>query len=343
MLEDLSMADQPNSTSPSKYLEAMSFVRIFRTFRMAVAPGKLGLALLGLLLMGFAGWLLDRIWPTRCQPVGEEIAVYWKVDDLQAWRTAQREIRLQDMTAVYRNLGLKTENLQDDLAENPNRMIKRAADKLEETYQARKELYEEGLKEANGDKQQRAEVKRAFAAASQELNATHEELKQLKNRGVFESFAAYELDLLHRLINAACRLNFLGEFDEVINGGRAAAQADMAEVFRSVLRDAQKEPRGTGGIPSVVPTGLGVHVVLSDNLGDPRRGSLPDGGPAFRPGRTHCPEGGGRFRRAEISGLLCRAVAADAHDRRGGGLPPARRVIGSDSVYRRTVRDTGAC
>lgn len=246
------MADQPNATSLTKSLEAMSFVRIFRTFRMAIAPGKLGLALLGLLLMGFSGWLLDRIWPSGCQPVGDEIAAYWKVGDLQAWRAEQKELRLQRLTALYQELELKTDNLRKYLADDPNEAIDEAIDKLSDTYKDRKKLFETDLKDAKGDEAKTTEVQQRFAADARSLNATHEELRRLRNRGVFESFVGYELNLVHQLINAACRLNFLGEFDEVIDGGRANAGSEMAEMARRLLGETKKEPRATGVIPSLI-------------------------------------------------------------------------------------------
>ncbi|NLX13961.1 MAG: hypothetical protein GXY44_09965 [Phycisphaerales bacterium] len=246
------MADQPNPTSLTKYLEAMSFVKVFRTFRIAIAPGKLGLALLGLLLMGFCGWFLDRIWPTRCQPIGDEISVYWKVGDLQVWRNEQAANRLQRLTAIYQDLGLKTDDLQEDLASDSGEVISEAVVKLGKVYQERQERYAEELKDARGDAKKRDEVKQDFAADARAINATCLELKRLKNRGVFESFVTYELDLVHQLLNAACRFNFLGEFDEVIDGGRAIERADMAGMFRSVLRDVQKDVRTTGVIPSLI-------------------------------------------------------------------------------------------
>ncbi len=246
------MADQPNATSPTKFLEAMSFVRIFRTFRMAIAPGKLGLALLGLLLMGFSGWLLDLIWPSKCQPVGDEIAAYWKVDNLHAWRAEQKDLRLQRLTVIYQGLGLKTEDLKKDLADDPNEVIDEAVRKLEKSYADRQERFEDEMKDVKGEAKKRAELKQLFAADARSLNATYQELQQLRNRGIFESFVGYELDLVHQLINAACRLNFLGEFDEAVSGVRASTGTDVVGVLRGVLRESQKEPRATGVIPSLI-------------------------------------------------------------------------------------------
>ena len=56
------MADSPDKTTREGWLEVSGLPYIFRTLGMAVHPAKLGLALVGIILTLFLGWLLDAVW-----------------------------------------------------------------------------------------------------------------------------------------------------------------------------------------------------------------------------------------------------------------------------------------
>jgi len=56
------MADEQSELRRINWHELFSFPRIFRSFRMAIHPSKLLLALAAIVLIYAGGWLLDRVW-----------------------------------------------------------------------------------------------------------------------------------------------------------------------------------------------------------------------------------------------------------------------------------------
>jgi hypothetical protein len=88
------MADQQTELSELKRIhwgECFGFVALFRTFRLAIQPGKLFLALAGLVATLAFGLILDAIWPDSHQPYHNELSAYVHVKDLDAWRTLRAE------------------------------------------------------------------------------------------------------------------------------------------------------------------------------------------------------------------------------------------------------------
>jgi len=56
------MSNDPGNVSRINWTEVFSFPHIFRSFKLAVQPGKLLLALAVLILLTVGGWGLDRVW-----------------------------------------------------------------------------------------------------------------------------------------------------------------------------------------------------------------------------------------------------------------------------------------
>ena len=57
------MSEQELKTNGSSWWQQLLFLRIFQGFRLAVQPGKLAVALLGVILLFLGGWLLDWLTP----------------------------------------------------------------------------------------------------------------------------------------------------------------------------------------------------------------------------------------------------------------------------------------
>jgi hypothetical protein len=70
------MADEPHVLKGIDYRSVFPFTNLFRTFRMAVHPSKLLLALAMLLTLYVAGRLLDGLWFSRHSAVPNEIELY---------------------------------------------------------------------------------------------------------------------------------------------------------------------------------------------------------------------------------------------------------------------------
>jgi hypothetical protein len=75
------MADEPLVIRGINWRETLPFTHLFRTFRIAVHPSKLALALALLLLLYIGGRVMDGVWPGAHMAAPNEISRYE-----QAWR-----------------------------------------------------------------------------------------------------------------------------------------------------------------------------------------------------------------------------------------------------------------
>jgi hypothetical protein len=57
------MSEQETKTNGQSWCQQLLFLRIFQGFRLAVQPGKLAVALLGVILLFFGGWVIDLLTP----------------------------------------------------------------------------------------------------------------------------------------------------------------------------------------------------------------------------------------------------------------------------------------
>src|SRR5438552_10856113 len=70
------MADESHVIRGIDWKSTFPFTQIFRSFRIAIHPSKIILALLTLLLIWFGGWFLDWIWPANHSAVPGELPLY---------------------------------------------------------------------------------------------------------------------------------------------------------------------------------------------------------------------------------------------------------------------------
>ncbi|MHC4443610.1 MAG: hypothetical protein ACYTF1_13510 [Planctomycetota bacterium] len=198
------MSDQPAESKWTDYSEKFPFIRIFRTFKLATHPNKLALALVGVILTVLWGCILDMVWSSNHQPIGNETNAFWQVPNIDQWREQTRQGQYQQLASIYlTELDAKTpDKLNDRFNEDPNKTINKAIEKLENQY---KEKIDDADEEV-------------IAETARKYNLTHRRLKALKTVGIFKSFISYEQGVCHQLFNAACTLNFAGQFDHVLRG-----------------------------------------------------------------------------------------------------------------------------
>lgn len=246
------MADQPSTeTKRINWEESFSFTKLFKTFRMGIHPNKLVLALAGIILMGLWGWILDGIWPSSSQPVGNEINAYWQVDNLGTWKDQVRKDRLSRMQSIYAELGRETEDLADDLEDDANDEIGKVQDKVAD-------LYEDEAEQAEDEPEQLARI-------GQKYNRLYSDLQKMKTRGVFSSFMIYEVNAMRQMIDAAASFNLMGGFDMVIRSKdkvdasnliskltNAIVATDSPLGAEQTLMKVQNGPDGFGVIPSLI-------------------------------------------------------------------------------------------
>src|SRR5438067_9843374 len=79
--------------------ETFPFTHIFRSFRVAIHPSKLILALLAILLLYCGGRVLDGLWGAQNRGVPHEVEGY---ENMRARRTALQEPLVRDLPGFAR-------------------------------------------------------------------------------------------------------------------------------------------------------------------------------------------------------------------------------------------------
>jgi len=198
------MSDQQPEFKWTNWSENFQFTRIFQTFKMATHPGKLSLALVGVILTVLWGCVLDLVWDAKHQPLTGEVHAFWQVPDINQWREQNSQINLQNLHEIYDTIlpGKKPKKLKDNFEDNPNKTVNKAMDKLVNKY-------ENDVADADDE---------TITKTAQIYKTTYFKLKSLKPAGIFGSFVSYQQGMCHRLFDAACTLNLTGQLNNVISG-----------------------------------------------------------------------------------------------------------------------------
>lgn len=214
------MADQSTELRRINWSECFPFTNIFKTFRIAIGPGKLGLALAALILTGVAGWVLDAVWSTAGQPVKGEVDAYWQVNGIDAWRENAKKSNAAEFRGLCQESGAfsaeRIKKLADTFQKDPVKAVDEAIDGLKEQYaKATKDL-------GKGDEDQKE-----LARQAAELGRTCREIEALRPQGVFRAFLSYETACVRQMLDAARVLNFSGQLNRVMTS-RAGGLDDLA-------------------------------------------------------------------------------------------------------------------
>jgi len=202
------MSDEPAEFKWNNWSANFPFTQLFRTFRMAIHPPKLGLALSGVILTILCGRILDAMWSRSSHlPVKGEINAFWYVSDLDQWRKAVKDRQFNELVSLWVQIDKEKtkdlDKLRASFDENPNQMIKQLQGKI-------KTKYEEMKLDVSGDKEE-------IRAQARKYNDYYRRATAIKPDSIFGSYISYEKIIGHRLFDAACTLNFTGRLGDVLH------------------------------------------------------------------------------------------------------------------------------
>lgn len=184
--------------------QTFPFTHIFRSFRVAIHPSKLILALLALILLYAGGRALDRLWPVGYRAVPGERDTYARYlatpDPAEPFSTVRD--RLHDANEEqYRSL-LRTynvpagDNLLATLPQLKNRIIDQRDQAVSEAAKTRKATTAPSeLKTAR--QRYSTEAQAAYARASTDLRLA----ERIRNRGVFAEFFSGQITEINNVVN----------------------------------------------------------------------------------------------------------------------------------------------
>jgi len=218
------MAEQPTDLRQINWGEYFPFTLLFRTFKMAIHPTKLTLALVGVLLTGVCGTVLDGFWSNASRPMPGELSAYWHVSDIDSWRDGIKDVHSDRVLVVVLDpdlkLDIKPEKWKKRIEEDP-------VDAIGDLLERMEEAYDDAVDEAVDDAER--------ASIGAQYNAAYRQLKDLKPIGIFRSFVRYERKVVRQLVESAQQLSFTAGIDHAFGGvsadeRQAALQPQMRDM-----------------------------------------------------------------------------------------------------------------
>lgn len=191
------MSQEPQNLRTIEWRSVFPFTQLFQSFRVAIHPAKLVLALLAILLIYCAGRTLDAIWPDSHLAVPGEIGLHESGLSRAAFRDRVADIRGQLQStrlliqASEREAAKQADQTRPLPAELTNREIsrliaerrQRQIDRATNTFNSSPKLEKDKLA---FDEQ----VRGAYASAGE----AHAALRATEPRGIFATFLQYEIE-----------------------------------------------------------------------------------------------------------------------------------------------------
>ncbi len=204
------MADEQAVVRGINWKETFPFTLIFRTFRIAIHPSKLVLALLALLSIYAGGRFLDAIWPARHNGIEGEVAQYqnhWlgSQDPGQTFVTARdaERKRIEDAyQSRLREIGKPDGDLEDikwNIVQRRDEEAKRLRDEYENANKTADTT--RTLQDARD-----AQVLGVYRGAYDEYSR----FKLIRGYGLFQLFYEYQLGQVNMIVGAAREWNWMG-------------------------------------------------------------------------------------------------------------------------------------
>jgi hypothetical protein len=206
----MAMADEPQTDASVTvrqidWRSTFPFTLIFRSFRVAIHPSKLVLALLALLLIYLGGSLLDTIWPEAYRATLSEVRFYEETRDEANPRAAFNERRNGERTSQGR---LLQEVLPESKRPNGDYDDARYAIRVQ-----RDDRVKLAWSDFDRDKNAPNAAKirdDAITAAYRDADRLHRQALASRGLGLFDTFSSYELGQVNQIMGAVRSFYWIG-------------------------------------------------------------------------------------------------------------------------------------
>ena len=206
------MADEAQVIRAIDWRSAFPFTQIFRSFRVAIHPSKLVLALLALLLIYTGGRLLDGLWlaTPHHRAVPEELMLYEQTrgtDDPSRHFNDARNERYARMHADYRDWLTRIGKPDGDLDDIKYAIVTerdRRAGEIRAEYDRVPNDPADAKFRARRTRDER--VQATYQAATREYNRA----ALLRGRGLFQTFYEHQLGQVNAVVRGVRTGNWIG-------------------------------------------------------------------------------------------------------------------------------------
>lgn len=210
------MVDEPQVVRQVSWGEVLGLGPIFRSFKMAIHPGKLLLALLALGLVAGLGMGMDRLYSAmnknhRVMP--GETWQYWslsKVSFAEARENWLKNRRDKDLNAGKDDIGAAVTTLRrnnQESLENSLRAVDQGLDEIRKNTNLTEKEQTEQIAKARASRQQ---------SALGEFYREKNRIDRAYGMGVFEAFCDWESNCLRNALVSVQHLSFFGGFQDAL-------------------------------------------------------------------------------------------------------------------------------
>lgn len=195
------MPDEPQVVRGIDWKSTFPFTLIFKSFRIAIHPSKLVLALVALVLIYVGGRFLDAVWPADWLAVPDELTLYIdsrnEQDPSKTFSERRQRARkqiLDDFKAELNRIGKPGGDLADikaDLLKQRDQDVKRAQEDFDPAKQTSPE------DKARVQKERDRAIQAAYARASLRWNS----IRTVKGVGLFKTLWEHQMGMIHQIVN----------------------------------------------------------------------------------------------------------------------------------------------
>jgi hypothetical protein len=206
------MADEPQTVRGIDWKATFPFTQIFRSFRIAIHPSKLVLALLALVLIWLGGNILDGIWPNNSRAIFGEIDLYEQVQfdgrgqrDFVAQRNAVRDAAQERYKSFLKTMVEKPDGNLADIRWRIEHERDKEVDRLRQNFST-------ASTQPNADRKQLEKTRdEQIAATYDQAEELWAQFRDVNGRGLFTTLAQYQVGKLYLIISRAGEGNWLGD------------------------------------------------------------------------------------------------------------------------------------
>jgi len=253
------MPDDQQELRRINWSECFPFTNIFRTFRLAIQPSKLLLALVGLFLTYGVGRLLDVIWYAAGTDVlYGEIAHYHRHADFSAWHKERRNeintalvetlLRIEKLAEPDAEQWSTQEEVQKQVEKDPDKVVQKIRTLYKKAYEDDIDLEKRRRKEKKTlakieDEQEREQRLARMVAESRRTYVAGLRLVDTYDRqGVFAEWMRFELHYAREAVSAIRMGNFLTGLSKISKESPATVAAPGLPDVHKATEDAPEPP-----------------------------------------------------------------------------------------------------
>lgn len=205
----------------------LPFIRLFRSFRMAIHPAKLFTALLLAVLLYLGGRLLDAMWGPVVYP-GEVVEYATSAPgEFATWLTGREEDAKRELSARLYGLDPQEVDLRQ-LMDSPDRFAQ-AEIAINSHYES---LRKRAIEESGHAQENKVRLRDQLATIQRLRKARVDTIRAIKPNGVFDTALQFEVDAFERLLGGATVFNLgIGELLRGQPHDRTSVVGALREMF----------------------------------------------------------------------------------------------------------------